>query len=835
MLIIGGDRDAVNSRSVWAINETTGELIWSYDTGNRVRDIFVYNDYYIYIVGDRADNGDGNGNRNIWKLDHAGNYRAGYDLATATNGYSVVADASYVYVGTAAGGAYRLTHDINSSTTILASGTAFAGIGVDSSGNVYTGRSSSAGAEYFKYNSSLSLQWSAQLAANVVDVCANDTYNFVAGDGAYKYYNAAGTEQWSAFDLLFACEWNSDESAIHVVGTDLGDSSGTYAIIDVSDGSISGDTSSIDLRGVAVTPSNAAYVCGVLTSSYTVWAITGGVTVGLYNTTTTANIIQYTVASGTLARSDLKYTREMIAIGNDEVWYESAAGTMTELTDANGDIDVSDKLSAVSAFQKLFIANGGNLKVVDFLNTKITTTDAGVNPVTKGTILTGGTSTATMIADYASGVTDNAAASIYGYRTSSATFSSGETVTGTNGNGDAVSFVLSAAESAPPHWYNWTSFGNDTTTYGSMPSKAYMVTCYRGRLVLSGDINYPNRWWMSKVADPWSWLYTSNDPLSAVSAQNADAGELGDIVTALIPYGDDYLIMGCSHSIYMVTGDPAAGGRVDELSTTVGIFSQNSWCKDSHDNLYFFGTNGLYKMTGGRDRPQNISLGDLPKLAEDWALDPDSEQLALVYDLGKDAIIISKTNTETGANENYYYSLKTEGFYPEAYPEQCAIWGGVYYDALDPNYRKLALACNDGYIRYFDDAAKDDDIGSSDEAISSYVTFPVMALGDGVDREGRVTQWIFESSGGAASGEYSDTDTIAYDIYTADDAETLVEDIIDGATAKASGTIIGAGRQNRIRDRVRGMYGTVKLSNTTAAETWAINRIMYHTIIGGKL
>jgi len=141
------------------------------------------------------------------------------------------------------------------------------------------------------------------------------------------------------------------------------------------------------------------------------------------------------------------------------------------------------------------------------------------NPCHKGNILTGSTSNATMIVDYVDAVTDDAAMNVYGYKTSTATFVDGETVTGTNDNGDPISFVLNSDEAEGPHWYDWTVFGNDATNYGNMPSRATLVCLYRGRLVLAGDNNNPHQWWMSKVGDPWNFKYDSNETQTTLFQQ----------------------------------------------------------------------------------------------------------------------------------------------------------------------------------------------------------------------------------------------------------------------------------------------------------------------------
>jgi len=655
------------------------------------------------------------------------------------------------------------------------------------------------------------------------------------------------------------------------------------------------------LPGVSLTAGTMYAICiratGGDASNY-IWfradvsspSYTGGTQVNSANsgstwgsTATTDAMFEEWGSGATSAIDEKTYSRRLVAIGAFSLWYESAAGTMSELSDATLDIDTATPLSAASAYQKLFIANGTTQKVFDYVNTKINTADAGVNPCTQGMTLTGGNSAAEMIVDYADGVTDDAAANVYGKRITTATFTNGETVTGTNGSGDAVSFATSAAETAPPHWYDWTVFGNDTTTYGIKPSSATIVTRYRGRLILSGYSTYPHQWYMCKTGDPWNFLYGTNDPLTAVAGQDAMAGEIGDVVIALIAYNDDYMIVGCANSMHLITGDPAYGGSIDEISDNIGIVGANAWCKDNDGNLYFFGTGGIYKMEGGRSRPLNISVGALPKLINDWAYDPTDERILLTFDPVRNGIIISKSSGTDGSNVNYWFSLRTSGFYPEVYPDECGIFSSIYYDSTTSANRDTLYGCNDGYIRYFLNTAKDDDVGVTDDAISSYMTLPAFPMGDGFDVEGKILQIVFESGGGGSGGDFSDTDGFSYGVYVSDDAETVVEkvkattawadatnyvigDLVTyggleyicivahlSATGAATheepdtnttdwnpatsltGTISGTGRKSRIRQKIRGQYSTIKLYNSTASETFVVNKVLAEKQIVGRL
>lgn len=603
--------------------------------------------------------------------------------------------------------------------------------------------------------------------------------------------------------------------------------------------------------------------------------------------------------------ADKVYSKRLVTVGNNEVWHEATAETMSELAAANGTIDTNNPLTVAEAFQKVFVANQTNLKIADFANTKITTADLNTHAPDRGNILTGGTSGAKMVVDYITSVTADAACTIYGTRTTVATFASGETVTGTDDDSNSITFALSAAETSAPHWYDWTPYGNDTTNFGSMPSSAYLVERYRGRLVLSGHPNYPHQWYMAKVSNPFDWKYGSTDPLTAVAGNNVDAGEIGDIVRALVPYGDDFLIFGCADSIHILDGDPAFGGSIDELSNITGIFGPWAWCKDEDGNLYFWGTNGLYKMIGGRSKPINISQGHLPKWVDDWAIDPDTHRVVLTYDPSRHGIIISKTTLADGTNLNYWYDLKTEGFYPETYPTACGIFSSWYYDSDASGTRELILGSNDGYLRTFLNTAKNDDAGASNTAISSYLTLPIIKLSEVDDSEGKLTSLTIELAGGLATtklthtalttahakgdvltqattaatmivsftdssklntfgyatsgtfnttnavtgsgggtgftptavgtGDFSDTDGVSYELHIGDDAESVLEAIRGGATARESGTLSGAGRKNRIRKRVRGRWLGIKFYNSTDLETFAINTVTGEVKPAGRI
>lgn len=522
---------------------------------------------------------------------------------------------------------------------------------------------------------------------------------------------------------------------------------------------------------------------------------------------------------------DLTFSRKLVAIGSDQVWYESPAGTMSVLSAATNDIDTTALLTAIEAYGKIFITNGSNLKIADFVNVKLSTADivGGGDPPDHGTELAGGSSGATMIVDYINSLTS--ATLLYGKRTSTATFTSGETVTGTDDDGNSVSFVLDAAEASGPFWYDWTVYGGDTS-YGALPTWATIVKLYRGRLYLAGDKYNPHQWYMSRQGNPWDFNYAATDAQSPVAGNNSDVGEIGDIQIAAFPYKDDLIVMGCTNSIWLLAGDPMEGGTLNPLDLTTGIFGPHAYCWDGEGNLYFWGTNGIYKMTVP-GTPQCISQVRLPNIVADEAVDPSTHRITLAYDPKNAGILVCITTMSDGTNSNYFYDLRTGGFLPDSYPTPCAVYSAFFYNAEDDDYRKLLLGCGDGYLRYFDPSEKSDVGTSADVAIDSYVKFGPISLSQSPDKQGVISGLNLVSAGGAASGSQSDSDDVEFSVFTARSAAEVIEKLSANSGPNFAGTFSAPGiRMGKMRNqRAKGVYLGIRLYNNTADESWAFEKM----------
>jgi len=567
--------------------------------------------------------------------------------------------------------------------------------------------------------------------------------------------------------------------------------------------------------------------------------------------------------------TDQVITRRLVTVANSKAGYEDVAGSLVAITGAD-DVDTTEQLVMFEAFQKVIVVNGTVLRVADFINTRI---DLGVgneltSPPAKGDVLTQdqtGGDYADMIVDFV----DSTLRYIYGYATyrGSATefdttndFVSNDAIATMDATGsDSIPDVVAEA-STMPHWYEYTTYPDivlavaryglaigATKKFGILPedgvfpAKAYLGCLYRGRAVLSGNPNYPHQWYLSRQADIWDYAYTANDAQSPVVGNNADAGEIGDIITCLVPYKDDYLIFGMANSIYVLRGDPAKGGDLDPVDLTVGIFGANSWCFDGDGNLYFWGTNGIYIMPAGFGAVKCLTENTIPNIVADEDVNPTTHRITMGYDRKRRGILVCITVLTTGVNSNYWYDLRTGGFAPENYPNQCGPYSLFYYAANDKDYADLLVGCKDGYVRKFDDTAKDDNTGPGVAAIDSYCALPIQPLSPDGDHEGATVAWaddLVSVIGDLvihSSVEYrcivGHTADIGGPPHEAPDTNTTDWETV----AQESGTLTGVGRKERLRHRLRGAYLGIKLGNSSTDKSWAVEAVAGEVVPAGKI
>ena len=457
---------------------------------------------------------------------------------------------------------------------------------------------------------------------------------------------------------------------------------------------------------------------------------------------------------------------------------------------------------------------------------------------TAGDTLTQAVTGATMVVEY----TNVLKTKTYG-RITGGTFNTTNAVTG---SGAGTAFTPTATDTSPPLWYDYTVYPGGAS--GSLPAKAYLGCTYRGSIWLSGNPNKPNQWYKSRNGNPWDYAYLANDGGSPVAGgENANVpGEVGDIIRALIPRGREYLIFGCATTMWVMYGDPAEGGSLSAIDETTGIFGALSWCFDEDDSLYFWGAGGIYKIGKSNISAELLTEISLPELVGDEAVNPTTHRITMGYDRKRHGLITCITELADGTNSNYFMSLspvtfgdsevQKYAFFPESYPEECGAYSVWFYAANDPTYCDLLIGCKDGYIRKFLSTAKSDDIGATDEVISSHVTLgPFAMASDG--KEGSIDSITLTSAGGDSGGTEADSNNIGYKLFIGRTAAEAAEKAKANTSPRVSGTFTAPGnpRGQIKKQKIRGAFAVIRLENITAGETMSFDQLIVHVSEKGRI
>jgi hypothetical protein len=257
---------------------------------------------------------------------------------------------------------------------------------------------------------------------------------------------------------------------------------------------------------------------------------------------------------------------------------------------------------------------------------------------------------------------------------------------------------------------------------GSLPTDAAgncgrIMVVWRERLVISGLPLDSANWFMSAKGDPTNWGYFQSYLIEtqAVEGNNSDAGSAPDAITCLIPYGNQILLFGLDHSIYQMTDDPMAGGRLDLITSEIGIAFGQPWCRDGSGTLYFMSSRGsVYEYAPGA-LPQRISDPIIELL--EGVIDFSQTIVRLVWDERQKGFMVYISPTAGGATFNYWWDARAQGWFQDTYAMSTMQPFAVHeLQGFTPQDRVILIGSQDGYVRFMDPAAQDDDgtvIGSS--------------------------------------------------------------------------------------------------------------------------
>ena len=355
-----------------------------------------------------------------------------------------------------------------------------------------------------------------------------------------------------------------------------------------------------------------------------------------------------------------------------------------------------------------------------------------------------------------------------------------------------------------------STFNNDDAPRGNVQKAekaCRLMALYNGRIWVAGMETDPHGWWACKAGQALDWDYFEANPTvdTAIAGANNKAGKIEDIITALIPLGDDLLIFGGDHSLWRMSGDPGFGGRLDAISRTIGVLQAYSWTWDDKNMLWFLSQEGLYRMDPTGGAPERVSEKRMDaKLA---AIDFSSNQILLQYNPQHDGIhIIVQPDTEpASATDHYWYCIRSNGFWRMQYPPSQIPNAMLLFDADDPTDRAVLFGGYDSIIRNVGGTSStQSDDGT---AIDSFVSFPILYPGDPhAQFQVDDMQLTLEKDANGATLDWYREDT--------------PEEVAVSTTSQFSKTLV-AGRNLPIRKKLRGAALRFRLRNNTAGERWA--------------
>jgi len=346
---------------------------------------------------------------------------------------------------------------------------------------------------------------------------------------------------------------------------------------------------------------------------------------------------------------------------------------------------------------------------------------------------------------------------------------------------------------------------NASVGMGSVPTGCTMACLWRGRIVMADGTN---QWYMSRQLDPNDWNYGANagDGGRAVSSQNANAGQVGEPVNALVPCSTQYMIMGCTNSLWIFNGDPAYGGQIANLSRTVGILSAKAWCRVPSGEVIFMSRDGLYSVTPQVGAvPQTLSREKLP--LELLNVDPQHSRVLLAYDKFDVGIHIY-LSTAGGETTHYWFDLSLKAFFPMTMPEDLQPASILEFMSDEIGRSQVLLGGQDGYLRYPADEFETDDGTPFD---SSITIGPFRLGGDDFNHGLLCELW---GTLGKESGP------VDWSVIVGDSCEESTTN-----TALATGTWLDDGLNYHEHPACRGGGASVVISNGATGERWGIESI----------
>lgn len=282
-----------------------------------------------------------------------------------------------------------------------------------------------------------------------------------------------------------------------------------------------------------------------------------------------------------------------------------------------------------------------------------------------------------------------------------------------------------------------------TASTGIVPTYCALTANWRGRLILTQDEFNPQNVYASRLGVPNDFDYSQPDPASAWAANFSESGQIGEPITAFIPFNDDLAVVSCINSVWLIEGDPSDGGSFVKLSDAMGIVGPRAWCTDAAHTLYFVGTSGLYSLRpfwAQYQPPTNLTDKNWQQFFQ--SIDRNNNSVTLLYDeLNQYVYIFIAPYALTSLSSTLTYDLRNGGVWPQQYggdigPYSVASYvPGYAFTSTDSGgwpigpavpQQTIAMGGNNGCVYQINPSTTFDFTVTNNFAISSFATFSPM-------------------------------------------------------------------------------------------------------------
>lgn len=353
---------------------------------------------------------------------------------------------------------------------------------------------------------------------------------------------------------------------------------------------------------------------------------------------------------------------------------------------------------------------------------------------------------------------------------------------------------------------------------GQPPTGSRLVSLYRNRLVLTRTASDPQNWFMSHTGQYTNFDYDDLTIAGAVAGNISDtAGKVGDVITAFVPYSDDYAVFGLSDSVYVLHGDPRAGGNIDVLNKGGGIVGSEAWAFDPEGRMFYMSRRDLMTVQPGGGSPQSVSQNRLTKYLS--TMDFSIFRTRMAWDVQNKGLWIFFTGrTTSDANHGHlFWDRRTDAFLPMQFPDTfgpTAVKSLAGETAID---RQIMLGTFDGYICTF----ANNYVADVTSAIESYVKLSPVKLADNAER-GVLNETEL------VMGNVSQSKA-QFDWYVGDTAQ----DALTTTSSAYTTTSFATGRVN-FRARARGQTAVLRIYNNTIGRRFSIEGAVIQVIKAGR-